>query len=172
MRLLHGIFLLSLGAATGCGGCDSCFGTKQPGDDVPASTPSTAVPLQQPKAIDAGPAEPAPSDGGARDDAATASVPVLTLSAVPRPSGAPMPLGAFQSCGVYDGPRCEKTCDKGNCRQECDGVECELLCRGGYCSQLCGPEAKCRMTCPGGHCVQVCTNAEGCIKECTGGDCR
>ena len=35
-----------------------------------------------------------------------------------------MAVGAFQSCGRYDGPLCEKPCPKGNCRQECDGVEC------------------------------------------------
>src|SRR5262245_13118340 len=130
MRFLHGLFFLSLGTVSaGCGGCDSCFGSKEPGDVVPSATPATPLPPVQPKTVDAAPpVETAPS---ARDAAPT-PVPVLTMSAVPRPSGAPMPMGAFQSCGVYDGPRCEKACDKGNCRQECDGVDCELACKGGY----------------------------------------
>jgi hypothetical protein len=172
MRSLHAAVFASLGLFSGCGGCDSCFSSKEPGDVVPAATPATAPPpTVERRVVDAAP--PVEHDASTSEhDAGITPVPVLTMSAVPRPSGAPMPMGAFQSCGVYDAPRCEKTCDKGNCRQECDGVECELACTGGYCSQLCGAQATCRMTCNGGHCIQTCTKKDGCIRECAGGDCK
>ncbi len=153
---------------TGCGGCDSCFGTAQPGDDAAAISTATSRPLT----IDATPDATEERDAGneAASDAAP-SEPVPRPSSVPRPK-APMPLGEFQVCGVYDGPRCEKKCLKGACRQECDGVDCELACSGGYCSQLCAGSGKCKMTCNGGHCVQVCTNPDGCDKQCAGGSCE
>ncbi len=172
MKLLHGLFLFSLGASAGCGGCDSCFGARQPGDDaVPSAVPTpVASPIVVHKRVDAAPVKE--EETKTPDAGAAAPAPIATLSAMPRPSGAPMPIGAFQSCGVYDGPRCEKKCDKGNCRQECDGVECDLTCAGGYCSQLCGPQAACRMTCTGGHCIQVCSSPQGCVRECSGGACQ
>lgn len=170
MRLTRVLFLSALAMVSGCGGCDSCFGTAQPGDyDATVPLPTTARPLA---AADAGPSMPSATDAGSDAGPAEATTePVPRPSSVPRPK-APMPLGEFQVCGVYDGPRCEKKCDKGACRQECDGVECELSCKAGYCSQLCGASGKCAMSCAGGHCVQVCTKPEGCIKTCTGGSCE
>jgi hypothetical protein len=173
MRFTRVLLLSALAimiGVSGCGGCNSCFGTAQPGDydaTTPIATtarPATvgdAGPKAEPEATDAGDAAPAPAN----------TEPVPRPSSVPRPK-APMPLGEFQVCGVYDGPRCEKKCDKGACRQECDGVECELSCKAGYCSQLCGASGKCAMSCAGGHCVQVCTNPDGCVKTCTGGSCE
>jgi hypothetical protein len=165
-------FLSPLAMVAGCGGCDSCFGTKQPGDEAPSTiTTATSTPraVVAPEAGDATEGErDAGNDAGPE---AAATEPTPRASGVPRPK-APMPLGAFEVCGVYDGPRCEKSCLKGACRQECDGVECELTCNGGYCSQLCGATGKCVMSCNGGHCVQVCTNPEGCTKSCTGGSCE
>lgn len=171
MRLTRVLLLSALAMVSGCGGCDSCFGTAQPGDyDGAAPVATTARPLAGdaapkpvPEATDAGDAAPAP--------ATATTEPVPRASSVPRPK-APMPLGEFQVCGVYDGPRCEKKCPKGACRQECDGVECELSCAAGYCSQLCGASGKCALSCAGGHCVQVCANPEGCVKTCTGGSCE
>lgn len=168
MRFTRVLFLSALAMVSGCGGCNSCFGRAEPGD-YDATTP-VATTTARPLAADAGPkAEPEPADAAVAKPATTEPVP--RASGVPRPK-APMPLGEFQVCGVYDGPRCEKKCDKGACRQECDGVECELSCKAGYCSQLCGASGKCAMSCAGGHCVQVCTNPEGCIKTCAGGSCE
>ena len=162
-----------LGLFVGCNGCDSCM-SKQPGDVVPSAEPAPTLPPIQPRIVDAAPEEEESADAAPPEEASTnePTVNVPAMSAVPRPSDAPMPMGAFQSCGVYDGPLCEKTCAKGNCRQECEGVTCELSCAGGYCSQHCGKEGTCRMTCKGGHCVQVCAKKDGCVKECAGGDCR
>ena len=112
-------------------------------------------------------------DAGREGGGGPTGVVPMSASQLPRPKAPPkMPLGAFQTCGVYDGPICEMVCKGGNCRQECDGVECVFKCPDGYCSQLCGAEARCKMTCGGGHCVQACAKSEGCTKECTGGDCR
>lgn len=173
MRLPRLVFLSVLGLVSGCGGCDSCFGTKQPGDDD-ATAPLPVKPVATAASVDdAG--DPSAKQRDAGSDAASSSdsgaVEVPRQAAPERPK-APMPKGAFQSCGVYEGPRCERECDKGNCRQECDGVECTLACNGGYCSQFCGPNAVCRFTCKGGHCVQVCSKSDGCIKECAGGHCE
>jgi len=170
MRLTRIVFLSSLvalGSGTGCGGCDSCFGTAQPGDYDAAPAVSTTRPAT---AADAGSAPVVEEDAGG-DASPVAAEPVPPASALPRPK-APMALGAFQICGVYDGPLCTKDCAPGNCRQECDGIDCVLSCPGGYCSQLCGASGKCKLTCVGGHCVQACTKAEDCIKECSGGDCQ
>lgn len=170
MRLTRVLFLSALAMVSGCGGCDSCFGTAQPGDYDATAATTTARPLAT---GDAAPGAASVTDAGSEAAApATATTePVPRPSSVPRPKS-PMPLGEFQVCGVYDGPRCEKACNKGACRQECDGVECELSCKAGYCSQLCGASGKCAMSCAGGHCVQVCTKPEGCIKTCTGGSCE
>jgi hypothetical protein len=172
MRLIRIVFLSSLAMVTGCGGCDSCFGTAQPGDDASFTT-TTATPRAV--APDAGAPDAAPLEHDAGHDAGPApeptTQPVPMMSALPRPK-APMPLGSFEVCGVYDGPKCEKACPKGACREECDGVECDLTCLGGYCSQLCGPSGKCNLSCAGGHCVQVCTREEGCTKDCKGGNCE
>lgn len=169
--------LFGLASLAGCGGCDSCSGGSRATDDAGAPEPVTTAPVA-PLARDAGsgrsPEEPdAAADAGhdAGREVDSGFRPDVAL-AVPRPSGAPMPMGAMQSCGVYDGPLCEKECPKGNCRQECDGVGCVLACKGGWCSQLCGPSAKCKLSCPGGHCVQVCSSAEGCTKDCAGGGCQ
>lgn len=173
MRLPRILIPILLATASGCGACDSCFGTKQPGDDD-LTAPVPAQPSAKPQAVeDAG--EPSETTDDAGKDSSTADsglVEVPRIAPPPRPSNAPMPLGAFQSCGVYEAPRCERECPKGNCRQECDGVECTLSCNGGYCSQFCGPTGTCRFTCNGGHCIQVCSRADGCIKECGGGDCQ
>jgi len=169
MSIMRTAFFFALALVSGCGGCDSCIGKPGAEDAAPEST-ATAPPVVVAK-------PDAASDAGSVKDAAEASAPMpVTLlrdadAPLLRPK-APMPLGAFQSCGVYDGPVCEKKCDKGACRQECDGVECVLTCAGGYCSQLCGIDGKCRMTCTGGHCVQACTKGEDCKKECSGGDCQ
>ena len=170
MRLPRIVFYSSLALVTGCGGCDSCFGTAQPGDyDATPITTTTAKPLAA--AADAGSAVVEPHDAAADATPPAPAEPAPRPSALPRPK-APMPLGAFQICGNYDGPLCTKDCPSGNCRQECDGVECALTCAGGYCSQLCGATGKCKLTCVGGHCVQACTKAEGCTKECSGGNCE
>jgi hypothetical protein len=170
MRVMRALFLSALGMVTGCGGCDSCFGKAQPGDfDAAAPTTSTVTPATADAATG-----PRVEAADAASDAPTTEPPsaaVPRASGLPRPK-APMPTGAYQACGVYDGPLCEKTCKKGACRQECEGVECLLTCEGGYCSQLCQGNAKCRMTCVGGHCIQSCTKPEGCIKECAGGSCE
>jgi hypothetical protein len=168
LRLIKIVSFASLGALAGCGGCNSCFGTAEPGDDAAtvAVTP-TAKPVAREAAVAEEDAAPAKDAGGIdAADAAFLVQPALTLTIRP-----PMPKGPIQSCGVYDGPLCQKDCEKGNCRQDCDGVECELACTGGYCTQFCGAQAKCRMTCRGGHCLQVCAKQDGCIKECLGGDC-
>ena len=171
MRVPRIVFYSSLALVTGCGGCDSCFGTAQPGDyDATAPiTTTTAKPLAT--AADAAPAEPEERDAGKEAAAEPAAEPFQRAPSLPRPK-APMPLGSFQVCGVYDGPVCTRDCKNGNCRQECDGVECVLTCPAGYCSQLCGAAGKCKMTCVGGHCVQACTKPEDCVKECSGGDCQ
>lgn len=159
----------------GCGGCESCVG--KPGDfdaEAPVTTATGVKPTAADAGVRSGDAD-APLDGGkgaVLDAAATPRMPVEMASGVPRPKNAPMPVGAYQSCGIYEGPVCERECKNGNCRQECDGVECTLSCNGGYCSQLCGANAKCRFTCNGGHCVQSCAAREGCIKECAGGSCE
>ena len=169
---MRALFLSALGLVTGCGGCDSCFGKAAPGDyDATTSTTS------QPRAVDPEGTDAATAHRDEPDGASDAGANPVDTTAVPRPSAlprpkSPMPTGAFQACGVYDGPLCQKDCPKGACRQECEGVECLLTCDKGYCSQLCQINAKCRMTCKGGHCVQACTKAEGCVKECEGGSCE
>ena len=154
MRGMRTLFLGALALISGCGGCDSCLSTQAVEDAAPATAASPS-PVARP---DAG--ADAARDEDAGRDAATGAKAEPTLlrdgGALARPKS-PMPTGAFQACGVYDGPICPKDCPKGACRQECDGVECELTCAGGYCSQLCGATAKCRMTCKGGHCIQACT---------------
>jgi len=168
------VFLFALSMVAGCGGCDSCIG-KAPGDDAASYVPVQPLPGTTPAARDAGDSDAEPRGDGGRDAGdggeglSAAAVP--TQPTIPRPK-APMPMGAFQSCGVYDGPLCEKTCPKGACRQECDGVECSLTCAGGYCSQFCAAGGKCKLSCAGGHCVQVCTKADGCTKDCAGGACE
>jgi hypothetical protein len=176
MRLSRVVFyasFVSLALGTGCGGCDSCFGTAQPGDYDATTTTATATTTAKPlaTAADASVAAPDEHDGGSEAAAAALSEPVPHASSLPRPK-APMALGAFQICGNYDGPLCTKECPAGNCRQECDGVDCVLACAAGYCSQLCGENGKCKLTCVGGHCVQVCAKGEDCVKECSGGDCK
>jgi hypothetical protein len=170
MQVMRIVFLSALGLVAGCGGCDSCFSKPSAEDDaaVPARA-ATAAPLAVADASEA--AAPADEKSDAGSEAGTEAVPVPRASSLPRPKG-PMPMGSFQSCGRYDGPLCEKTCPKGNCRQECDGVDCLLTCEKGYCSQMCGASAKCTMTCQGGHCVQACTKPEGCVKSCAGGSCE
>lgn len=156
----------------GCGGCDSCF-SNHAGDDAsiptapPRPTTVDASVARDPEE-DAGPKEK-PKDAGS--DAMPALPPTALASAVPRPKSS-LPTGAFQSCGVYEGPLCERKCPKGACRQECDGVKCALSCAGGYCSQLCGASGECTLSCPGGHCVQVCARPDGCTKDCAGGGCE
>jgi hypothetical protein len=174
--ILRTIVLFSFLA--GCGDCGSCGGD---GKKLPDPTATEPDPVTSPAAIDAGRAMRAeagtgPEDAGKSSTDAGADAgprPEAPLpEPLPRPSGAPMPMGAMQSCGVYDGPLCQKECPKGNCRQECDGVNCELTCKGGWCSQRCGPLGTCKMTCAGGHCVQQCMKADGCVRECAGGDCK
>lgn len=169
MRVMRIVFVSALVMVTGCGGCDSCFGTAQPGDDAAATT-STTSPRALPR-DDAGDASADELDASRDASPEAAQEYPARDGGVPRPK-APMPLGDFQVCGVYDGPKCEKACLKGNCRQECDGVECELTCNGGWCSQLCGPSGKCKLTCNGGHCVQVCTRPEDCVKVCPQANCE
>jgi hypothetical protein len=126
-------------------------------------------------AIDAQAApEDTESDAGKKDSGTDSGpTPLIGSAPVPPPRPkAPMPMGAFQSCGTYDGPLCVKDCKNGACRQECDGVKCELNCADGYCSQLCGLSGDCKLTCKGGHCIQVCARQESCVKECAGGDCQ
>jgi hypothetical protein len=178
--LRHASVLVALlaacgGGGSGCESCASCSGHAA-ADDGGAGA-ATNDPGAQDPAIDA--ARPFEEDRVRADAgpgvhlAPTADVVVLALSAVPRPQPPKsMPMGPFQSCGVYDGPVCEKTCPAGNCRQDCDGVDCILNCQGGYCSQLCGPSAKCQLTCSGGHCTQVCSKPEECTKTCAGGACQ
>lgn len=171
---------LFLSLLAGCGDCGSCGGDgKSKADADPSATEPD--PITSPDAIDASLAkrkDAADDDGGAKKatDAGVDANDPRALAPLPeplaRPSGAPMPMGAMQSCGVYDGPLCVKECPKGNCRQECDGVKCELTCKGGWCSQRCGPAGECKMTCAGGHCVQQCQKADGCQRECSGGDCK
>ena len=169
MRLTRIVFYASLALVTGCGGCDSCFGTAQPGDyDATPIATTTGRPLATAVA-DASPAEE--RDAGKEAAAEPAPDPVPRASSLPRPK-APMGLGPYQVCGVYDGPLCTLECKTGNCRQECDGVDCVLTCPAGYCSQLCGPAGKCKLTCVGGHCVQACSKPEDCVKECSGGNCQ
>jgi hypothetical protein len=172
MRLTRVVVLSSLALVTGCGGCDSCFGTAQPGDyDATPTVTSPAKPLATAATVDASAAAPEERDAGKEAAAEPATDPVPRPSSLPRPKG-PMPLGPYQVCGVYDGPLCTLDCTVGNCRQECDGVDCVLACPKGYCSQLCGAAGKCKMTCVGGHCAQACTKAEDCTKECSGGNCQ
>src|SRR3972149_3609448 len=102
MRVMRALFLSALGMVTGCGGCDSCFGKAAPGD-YDATTPTSPLVT----AVEAGAeAAAAHRDEDAGSDAGT---PTPSTSAVPRASGlprpkSPMPMGAFQACGVYDGP--------------------------------------------------------------------
>jgi hypothetical protein len=155
----------------GCGGCDSCFSAAGPDDDAAAS--ATSHPLTKP-VVDAAPAaEPDATEDASSTDAAvsTKDATAIPIPTVARPK-APMPLGAYQVCGKYDGPLCEKACPKGACRQECDAVKCDLTCVGGYCSQVCGIQGECKLSCPGGHCIQVCAKPEGCTKDCAGGSCE
>jgi hypothetical protein len=169
MRFSRTVLLSALALVSGCGGCESCL------------TPQVVVDEAGPATTSVRPSSPADAATDAREadsgrdaaPAATAEPVLLRDAGVPllRPK-APMALGAYQVCGVYDGPLCEKPCPKGACRQECDGVECLLTCEKGYCSQLCGAAGKCKMTCAGGHCIQACTKANDCIKECSGGGCE
>ena len=152
------LFLFTLAWIAGCGGgcdsCDSCSSKPETVEDAGATTvavapheatvPTTDDAVPEPRATNAAPADAGP--------------PFLVASTLPRPSGAPMPMGAVQSCGVYDGPLCQKVCPKGNCRQDCDGVSCVLDCAGGWCSQMCGASGSCTLRCGGGHCIQACTN--------------
>lgn len=173
MRLSRVLLGLALVMVPGCGGCDSCFGTAQPGDEAGAAATSTSRPASV--SVDA---SVVATDSGivtATDSGTTGLAPTPYLrdgGGLPRPK-APMPLGDFQSCGTYEGPLCEKSCNGGACRQECDGVDCVLSCKGGYCSQLCGPTGTttCKLSCEGGHCTQLCMRAEGCTKDCKGGAC-
>jgi hypothetical protein len=171
MRLVHTLFFIALASMAGCGGCDACGGTSG-NDSKPSSTApqETVAPIVE--TPDAAVLARDLSEAGHDAAPAASSAPVvpLAVSAPPRPHG-PMPMGGYQSCGVYDGPLCTKDCPKGNCRQECDGTDCVLSCAGGYCSQLCGASATCRLTCNGGHCIQVCS-APGCVKTCSGGSCE
>jgi len=172
MRIMKAVSVLALALVSGCGGCESCMGKPGAVEDAAPETVTATTASAKPVA-DAG----APSDAS-REAAAPAPTAITLLRDAAAPLLRPtelakgMALGAFQSCGVYDGPLCEKKCEKGACRQECDGVQCLLTCAGGYCSQLCGIDGNCAMTCAGGHCVQACTKAEGCKKECGGGDCK
>ncbi len=171
MRLVPTLFLLALASMAGCGGCDACGSTKA-GDLTSTTSPQATTEPVVVETHDSG-VKPTFDAGG---DASSASVPTtpvvpLAVSAPPRPRG-PMPMGDYQSCGVYDGPLCTKECKNGNCRQECDGTDCVLTCAGGYCSQMCGASGTCRLNCKGGHCVQVCTADTGCIKDCAGGSCE
>jgi hypothetical protein len=180
VRSFRWLAVIALGSLAGCGGCDSCFGGSRATEDASAPEPIVTAPATvAPAARDAGRAAHDDEDDAGKNDAGrdaggeadSGFRPDVPL-AVPRPSGAPMAMGAMQSCGVYDGPLCEKQCPKGNCRQECDGVSCVLACRGGWCSQLCGPSGTCKLSCPGGHCTQVCAKAEDCTKDCAGGGCQ
>lgn len=173
MRVMRTAFLIALGLVSGCGGCESCLGNQAiPLDSEPPESPATtatAAPLaRSDAAITAQPAE----DSGQPAEKIPPAPYMRDAGPLLRPKMPPgMALGTFQTCGVYDGPLCEKKCPKGGCRQECDGVACALMCELGYCSQLCGGAGKCTMTCPGGHCTQACTVATDCTKTCTGGSC-
>ena len=95
MRLTRVLFLSALAMVSGCGGCDSCFGTAQPGDyDATAPLASTAA---RPLATgDAAPGAASATDAGSDAAPATATTePVPRPSSVPRPKS-PMPLGEFQ----------------------------------------------------------------------------
>jgi hypothetical protein len=169
MRFLRTAFFSALALVSGCGSCDSCLiphVAEEPAAPVVTSVRPTAQ-------ADAAPDAREEDAGRDAAPAATAEPVLLRDAGVPllRPK-APMPVGAYQVCGAYDGPLCEKGCPKGACRQECDGVECLLTCDKGYCSQLCGATGTCTMTCAGGHCIQACTKAADCIKECSGGSCE
>jgi len=178
MMNLRAIALLAL--LSGCGDCGSCGpDSKTKSEPEPSSTDT--APLESPTgakadagkaARDAGDME---EDGGSKSakDAGGDAGKFDAIPVTPRPSGAPMPMGDIQSCGVYDGPLCKKDCEKGNCRQECDGVNCELNCKGGWCAQTCGAQSgSCKLLCPGGHCVQVCMKQDNCTRECPAGNCR
>ncbi len=185
MRLIKNsaVFVLSwagalslMALAAGCDGCNSCLSKPAAEDVVPtaaARAPAFLV-VDASAPTEQGPNERDEKAVTSKEDAASGPVvdetPVPRAASLPRPKG-PMPTGAYQACGRYDGPHCEKGCPNGNCRQECDGVDCSLTCAKGYCSQMCGEAATCRMTCSGGHCIQTCTNSSGCVKECTGGNC-
>ena len=164
------LLVFVVGCSNGCDTCVAREGDFDAGsiaiDNTARVAPSVSV------SASASATPPGPADAGKDAQAQENNTPPAAVSLVPRPRGAPMPLGATQSCGVYDGPLCTKECTKGNCRQECDGVECNLECRGGYCSQVCGTQATCKLSGPGGHCVQVCMKAEGCTKDCRGGGCQ
>lgn len=151
----------------GCGTCGTCD-QKQPGDDDAIAPTATGVKPTTKK--DGGADEPAEASTTKSTDAMAMfdATPIVGMPILRLPTRPPIPPGPIQSCGVYDGPLCEKICEKGNCRQDCDGVECTLACPGGYCVQQCGAQAKCRMTCKGGGCMQVCSKQEGCVKECDG----
>lgn len=176
MRLSRVLFGLALVMVPGCGGCDSCFGTAQPGDEAGTAATSTSTSSRPANLIaEAGVVTADSSVATATDGGKTGLAPTPYLrdgGGLPRPK-APMPLGDFQSCGTYEGPLCEKTCNGGACRQECDGVDCVLSCKGGYCSQLCGPTGTttCKLSCEGGHCTQLCMRDDGCTKDCKGGAC-
>lgn len=175
MRLSRVLFVLALVMVPGCGGCDSCFGAAQPGDEAGTAATSTSTSRPATLAVEAGVDAAVDSGVTAATDAGNKLAPIPYLrdgGGLPRPK-APMPLGDFQSCGTYEGPLCEKACKGGACRQECDGVDCVLTCKGGYCSQLCGPTGttKCTLSCEGGHCTQLCMRPEGCTKDCAGGAC-
>src|SRR5262245_17698475 len=97
------LFLFTLASIAGCGGrCDSCDSCSSKPETVEsagptpvavapheATLPTTDAAIPEPRATNAAPAD--------------AGLPFLVASTLPRPSGAPMPMGAVQSCGVYDG---------------------------------------------------------------------
>ena len=159
---LAGLLLLGYGTWASCTTCDWSGASAEGG--APPSTGGDANAIRS-TSTDT-------NDDSTKDAGYDSGRPYLTGPPAPKlTSKPPMPSGAIQSCGVYDGPLCQKECSRGNCRQDCDGVSCELSCPGGWCSQLCGEQGKCKMTCSGGHCAQACTKQEGCTKDCTGGDC-
>ena len=174
---LRFVLLLVVVGLSGCGGCDSCDGNKAGTDAAVEPVETATVAPQASVKKDAEPPTDDESDAGkpkdAGGDGALRREDLLIASAVPRPKPPPgMPMGEFQSCGVYEGPLCERECKRGNCRQECDGVKCDLTCNAGYCSQVCGQTGKCLLACPGGHCTQLCTNPDDCVKTCAGGGCN
>jgi hypothetical protein len=171
VRYANKLFFFSLAWIAGCGGgCDGCGSCSNKSETVEDKSPTTVAVAPREASM------PATNDVAPEPTATNAAPvdtgpPYLAASVLPRPSGAPMPMGAMQSCGVYDGPLCEKTCPKGNCRQDCDGIRCVLDCAGGWCSQMCGESGTCTLRCGGGHCIQACANPDACTKDCAGGSC-
>ena len=110
----------------GCGGCDSCFSTAEPHDAMPMTSPhalATAV-------AEAAVAMPEPDAGmEASSDAAVSNkdATAIPIPTVARPK-APMPLGAFQTCGKYDAPLCENAFRR--CQQR--GAEIAVVIAAGH----------------------------------------